>query len=97
MGKKKKQTAVKMGEQMDLIDVGPEHSKKIRALASRYKTAIKDRLAIQAVEAQLKEKLRAMVVAENLTRLEDGSIKCRCEDWIIELKPTEEKLTVTAV
>jgi hypothetical protein len=83
------------GEQMDLIDVGPEHSKEIDSATERWQATIKKRLALQAVEAQQKAKVIALLKAENLTRLEDGSLKCRCEEWTIELKPTEEKLSAT--
>ncbi len=72
-----------------------QHSEEIENATDRWKALIKKRLVIQAREAEAKSELMGLINAENLTRLQDGSIKCRCQGWLIELKPVEEKLTAT--
>lgn len=83
------------GHQLELIDVGPEHSEEIENATDQWKALIKKRLSLQAKEAEVKAELMGLIRAENLTRLKDGSIKCRCQGWMIEIKPVEEKLTAT--
>ena len=85
------------GKQLDLMDVGPKHSDEIESATETWKGIIKKRLALQAKEAEVKAELLSLLQAEKLTRLADGSIKCRCQGWILELKPVEEKLTATRV
>ncbi len=85
------------GTQLDLIDVGPEHSEELNELTTAWKSIVTKRLALQAKEAVAKDKALALFKAENLSRLEDGSIKCRCEGWKLELKPSEEKFTATRI
>lgn len=83
------------GYQMELMNVGPEHSEELNEATTVWKSIVAKRLALQAKEATAKDKALALFKAENLSRLEDGSIKCRCEGWKLELKPVEEKFTAT--
>lgn len=102
MAKKKTSTKEKqssgsgeMGTQLELMDVGPKHSEELNEATTLWKGIVTKRLALQAKEATAKDKALVLFKAENLSRLEDGSIKCRCEGWKLELKPSEEKFTAT--
>lgn len=87
--------ATETGEQLQLIDVGPKNSKKLNALAKGYKAIIAERLALQAKEADKKAKIMQLLHDEHLSRLEDGSMKCRCEGFEFSLTPKDEVLKVT--
>lgn len=91
------ETGVEVGEQLDLINVGPEHSAELNEATTFWKGLVTKRLALQAKEATAKDKALALFKAEKLSRMEDGSIKCRCEGWKLELKPSEEKFTATPI
>ena len=83
-----------MGEQLDLIDVGPENLEKIAPHARRYKAALKKRLADLDLEVKEKNIIQQLVHESGLKRLPDGSIKFRCEGMRIELIPTDEKIKI---
>ena len=82
------------GEQLDLIDVGPENLKEIAPHARKYRKAVRQRIDALAIEVVEKEKIRQMAHAANLSRLPDGSLKFRCESMIITIAPRDEKVTV---
>ena len=82
------------GEQMDLLDVGPENLKEIVPHARRYKKAVNDRIAALAIEVEEKDAIRRLVREAKLKRLEDGTIKFQCDSLIIVITPRDEKVTV---
>jgi len=91
---------VPKGEQMDLINVSPEHSKEIVKLARAYNAKVKARLEIQngiGGEVELQQKLLDLVKAEDLTRDNNGKIKFTVDSVEIELVPTKEKVKVKIV
>ena len=91
----KKNSGKQEGEQLDLIDVGPEHSAALNEATTVWKKIVAKRLLLQKKEATAKDKALTLFKAEKLSRMDDGSVKCRCEGWMLELKPTEEKFTAT--
>lgn len=82
------------GEQMDLIDVTPEELKKIRPVVKKYKQVVKSRVALTAEEVELKNKIKEFVHASELKRLPDGSIKFRCDGFLVEVTPRDEVVKV---
>ena len=85
----------KKGEQGYLIDITPENMKQIRKVTTAYKAVQGERLALLQKEVVLKNKLLDLIHAADLQKDSKGAIKFGCDDWEIELKPTDEKLTVT--
>ena len=92
-----KKNETEVGEQMPLINIGPKHSPQIKRAVARWKGIVTERIALQAKEAEAKEKAFTFFKAENLKRLDDGSIKCRCEGWLLKLEATDEKFTATKI
>lgn len=82
------------GEQMDLIDVGPENLKQIKPIAKEYRAAVKARMAAGETEKDLKEQLLAMVKDANLTRLDDGTIRFKVDGMLITVTPRDELIRV---
>ena len=91
--KPKKQKS-RPGEQMDLIDIGPVQKKQILQVARAYKKAVRARMAVGDEEKQLKNKLLGMVRKENLTPLEDGSVKFELDGVKISVTPRDELIKV---
>lgn len=84
------------GEQLELIEVGPENIKKILPIAKAYKKVVSERVALNAKEKVLKEKLRDFAHTSGLKRLPDGSIRFSCGEGVkVELFPQDEKVKVT--
>ena len=81
-------------EQLDLIDVTPENSRKIVACAKRYKVAQRQRLAALEDETAEKQKLLGLIKEANLQRLDDGTIKYSVEGYTIRVQPRDELITV---
>lgn len=86
---------VPKGQQMPLIDVGPENSKEIAQVARNYRALVDIRLKALAKEVVAKEELRELIRKENLKRLEDGKIRFKIDGLLIEVTPTDEKIKVT--
>lgn len=82
------------GEQMDLIDVGPENLKQIKPIAKKYRQAVKERMAAGETEKDLKEQLLAMVKDANLKRLDDGTIRFKVDGMLITVTPRDELIRV---
>lgn len=91
MAKKKK---AGKGEQMALLDVGPEHTREIAAAGRRCKILQRARLKALDAEVKEKQKIRQLVEKENLTRLQDGRIRFKCDGLLIEITPRDELVTV---
>jgi hypothetical protein len=92
--KKAESETPKDGEQLELIDVAPENSKKIIAVAKRYKTALAERMAALVEEKAEKQKLLALVKEADLQPLEDGSIRFRVDGMTISITPRDELIKV---
>ena len=88
MSKKKK------GEQMTLIDVGPENLKAIVKEVRLYKKHQSARLAALKKETELKEKIRALVKEAKLQRLSDGTIKFEADQAVICVAPQDDLITI---
>lgn len=93
MGKKKKVDAVP-GEQMALIDVGPENLAAITPVAKRYQAAQQRRAKALKEETAAKEEILALIKDAGLNRLEDGSIRFRCDGMLISVTPRDELVRV---
>jgi redox-regulated HSP33 family molecular chaperone len=85
---------IPVGEQMDLIDVGPENLEKIAPHARKYRAAMKKRLAALDIEVKEKSIIQQLVHESGLKRLADGSIKFKCEGMRIEIIPSDEKIKI---
>lgn len=94
MAKKKEQKKTTSGEQMALIDVAPENAKPIIAQARRYKLVQAERLQALAKETASKEKLLALIKEAKLQRLQDGSIRFKCDGFEISVTPRDELVKV---
>ncbi len=91
MAKKQKKDA---GEQLELIDVGPEHGKEILAAAKIYKKHQKARLAAAAKEGEQKKLILELVEKAHLQRLAGGVIKFELEGIPITITPRDELVQV---
>jgi len=99
MGRKKQKqeeegTVTTGGEQLVLIDVGPENLRRITPIARRYRAAMKRRVQALAEEVEAKVKILELVKEAKLSRLQDGSIKFKCDGMTITVMPRDEKITV---
>ena len=81
-------------EQMDLIDVSPEHSSEIVECAKKYKAAQAKHVKYLDEEKAQKEKLRSLIDDENLERLEDGKIRFTVDGYTITVTPRDELVQV---
>ena len=82
------------GEQIPLLDVGPENAGPILEVARGYKKAVVARMRAGEKEVDLKVKLLDLIKKANLARLEDGRIRFRIDGMIITVKPRDELITV---
>jgi|GEM_PF-2311584 len=94
-GSGKRQTSESIeGEQLSLIDVGPENLKEIMPWARRYNAAMHERLAALQKECEAKEKILALVKEAKLSRLPDGSIRFKCQGMTISVTPRDEVIQI---
>ena len=84
----------KRGEQMALIDVGPENLEAIVKEVRIYKKHQANRLAALKLEVEQKEKIRALVKEAKLQRLQDGTIKFEADQAIICVAPQDDLITI---
>lgn len=82
------------GEQLDLIDVGPANFKAIKPVAKKYRLIVKERLAAQAKEVELKTELLALVKDAHMQHLDDGTIQFRVDGMLITITPRDELIKV---
>lgn len=94
---KKKAAKKTSGEQLDLIDVEPKNKKEILRVARKYKTSQCARMEAAAVEADMKEKLLAVVRAAKIVPDADGSYRFRVDSCTITVKPRDELVQVKFV
>jgi hypothetical protein len=92
MAKKKAKTA--KGEQMALIEVGPENLEHIVKEVRQYKYHQKQRLLHLKKEVEQKEKIKALIAEAHLQRLEDGNIKFEADHAIICVTPQDDLITI---
>lgn len=85
----------KKGEQLPLIDVGPEEAKPIVEAAKLYKEIVRERVILTGKETAQKKLVLDMVTKANLQRLADGVIRFTCDDVTIAITPTDDKIKVT--
>ncbi len=91
---KKKKNEVEVGEQIPLMDVGPENLKAIVKEVRIYKKHQHDRLASLKLEVESKGKIKAMVKEAELQRLKNGTIKFEADNAIICVAPQEDLITI---
>ena len=85
------------GEQINLIDIGPENGQAIIEAVRIYKGHQHDRLASLKLELKAKEKVKRLVKEAGLQHLPDGTIKFTYEKVAICIKPRDELITITEV
>jgi hypothetical protein len=81
-------------EQLELIDVGPENMEEIKPAAQLYQKAKMARIKATDREVKTKTALLKAVKAAKLGRLEDGSIRFRCDGMLISITPRDELVKV---
>jgi len=82
------------GEQLDLLDVGPENSKEIVKQAKHYKVALSRRIEALQEEVTAKEKLKALIKEANLKPMDDGKIRVHVNGYTITVTPRDELIQV---
>jgi len=83
------------GEQLDLIEITPENAKVIQKIAKAYKKIVRERLAIQQKEKDLKDKLLDAVHEAEIVPDADGKYTFSCgNDVIITVTPRDELVQV---
>jgi hypothetical protein len=90
----KKKSPVKKGEQIPLIDVGPQELKKIIPLAKNYKAAVKTRVTALEEEVAYKKQLLELVEAEGLSRDAKGKIRFKADGLEITVTPRDNLIQV---
>ena len=91
MAKSKKKKA---GEQLDLIDVGPKHSKELLVAGTVYLKHQKARMAAAAKEKEQKKLILELVEKAGLQRLAGGVIKFEIEGVPFKITPRDELVQV---
>ena len=91
---KKKQAKRKTGEQLELIDVGPENLKDILLKVTSYKKHQKGRLALLKLEIADKADVHELVKAAKLVPLKDGVIRFECDGKVITIEPRDEVIRI---
>ena len=89
--KKKPKTS---GEQMPLMDVGPENNQEIVEAVRTYKAHQHDRIAAGKKEFEAKQKVLTLVKKSELKPLQNGVIKFTCENAEIEVTPRDVLITI---
>jgi len=81
------------GEQLPLIDVGPEHSEEIIKCAGRLKAATAKKKKAREKEVLIEAELRELLAKEHLSKV-DGKVRIKVGGYTIELTPHEDKIKV---
>ena len=82
------------GEQIPLLDVGPENLAEIIPAAKEYKRVVTERVALTAQEVALKKRLQEFAHKSGVKPLEDGSIRFKVMGVTVEVIPQDEKVKV---
>ena len=94
------------GEQLELIEVGPENIKEIEKHVRLYKDALQQRLPLTRIESKEKQAILELVKKAKLKPLDDGEIRFHAagmlirvipEDYTIKLKDAESGKTKKSV
>lgn len=91
---RKKKSDLKVGAQMELIEVGPENLKEISKHLKVYKDAQTKRLAALKIETEKKQVILDLVHKAGLGRLPDGRIRFTCDGLLVEVTPTDEVIKI---
>lgn len=92
--KKKMEQTVAEGEQMCLIDVGPQNIKLMKPVARRYNTAQKRRIEALAEEVKEKKKMLELIKDAQLNPNDEGQIVFTVDGMTVKATPQDWKLTV---
>jgi len=82
------------GEQLDLIDITPENMQEIAPVAKKYRAAVRRRLKALDEEKKLKGEMLTLIDEANLSPLDDGTIKFRCDGLLIKVTPRDQLIQV---
>lgn len=82
------------GEQLRLIEVGPENLKVIAKETRIYRSLVDQRLVLLKKEVKQKEKVKTLVKEAELQRLQDGRIQFEVDDEIVCLMPQDDLITI---
>lgn len=77
------------GEQMALIDVGPENIKAIKGIVELYQESLAARLHYLAEEVKYKKEILRLVRKAKLKPLDNGEIKFKCDGFLITITPRD--------
>ena len=94
MSKTKENTEVKVGEQMQLIEVHPKKAKPIMAAARILKRLQVARASSQEKENKQKAILLNLIEEANIQRLPDGKIKFHYDGITLTVTPKQESISV---
>lgn len=86
-----------IGEQLDLIDVGPANMETLAPLVGRYRKAVAAHGKTTKELAESKETLLDEVHRSGLEPLEGGAVKFRCGGAIVTIKAQKDKITIKDV
>ncbi len=92
--KKTMQQQVTSGEQLDLIDVGPENLEKMRPVASRCKVAEKKRLKAVAEKKKGHREMVELVKEAKLLPNEKGNIEFVVDGLRVKVTPHDWSVSV---
>jgi hypothetical protein len=84
----------KAGEQQTLMDIEPEHSKEMIALAKKYKKHQKARMAALEAETDTKQKILDLIRKDGIKPIEDGKIKFSVDGVTFKVTPRDELVQV---
>ena len=90
----KKTEQKEAGEQLDLIEVGPENAKEIGKIARAYERVKRERMKWTEKEVEQKTALSDLIHKANLKPLDDGTIRFKVDKLIVTVKPKKESITV---
>lgn len=92
---KSMQEEIEVGEQMGMLDVGPENGKVIIKAVRVYKGHQGDRLTALKKETEAKQRVLTLVKESGLKREQDGTIKLIFGKVTIKVTPQDDLITIT--
>jgi len=82
------------GEQLPLIDVGPENQDEILDHAQKHEDAMRQRMKFGKIEVEEKQKVLELIHQANLTKLEGGKVRVTCGDFVVTVTPRDELVQI---